>query len=246
MAQRNFPRNINLLNILLIGAILIFANYTILPLLNMSVRFMLPTGMKHHVHNDEKAAESIVSTLTDYTVIADENLFHPERKIPVETAEEQVVPKPEFILLGTVITGDTKLAYLENLKEPYTTEGRGRRQRSLRIGDTLNSYTLAEVYPEKVVMVRGADRIEVRLNDSRSRTPRSRETTQETEKTTPQPSQANGRIRKIQGAGHPPGVVHGDRPQDVPEPDSVTTSRAKESFIEIFRKKQGEQAQGKQ
>lgn len=164
--MKSFLRNINLLNVLLIAAILIFVNYTILPLLNMNVRFTLPTAIKPPVQKEEKAAESTVPSLTDYAVIAEENLFHPERMIPVETAEEQNVPKPEFILLGTVITDDMKLAYLENLKEPYSTAGRGKRQRSLRIGDTLSSYTLTEVYPEKVVMVRGQDRIEVNLDDS--------------------------------------------------------------------------------
>jgi type II secretory pathway component PulC len=164
--MKRFLRNINLLNVLLIAAILIFVNYTILPLLNMNVRFTLPTATRHPVQKEEKAAESSVPSLTDYTVIAEENLFHPGRTIPVETAEEQTVPKPEFVLLGTVITDDMKLAYLENLKEPYSTAGRGKRQRSLRIGDTLSSYTLAEVYPEKVVMVRGQDRIEVNLDDS--------------------------------------------------------------------------------
>jgi hypothetical protein len=159
------------------------------------------------------------------------------------------LPKPEFILLGTIITDDIKLAYLENLKEPYSTAGRGKRQRSLRIGDTLSSYTLAEIYPDKVVMVKGEDKIEVNLTDSKAQKTRSSETAQDKQNTAlkppPAPAQSK-RMRKIQSsAGHPPGVVYGEPPPDVPKPTEEMTSRAKKAFIDIMQKNHTEDRQEK-
>jgi len=164
---KHFLRNFNLLNVLLIAAILVFANYSILPLLDMNVRFSLPAGTKKHpAHENEKAnEETSAPSLTDYTMIADENLFHPERKIPPETKEEQNVPKPEFVLYGTLITDDLSIAYLEDLKAPVTTPGRGKRQTALRIGDTIGGYTLKEIEPDRVTMVRKEESVVIPLDD---------------------------------------------------------------------------------
>jgi hypothetical protein len=52
-------------------------------------------------------------------------------------------------------------------------------------------------------------------------------------------------MRRPRGSAQPPGVVFGDRPSDVKKPDEKTTSRAKEAFIDIFRKKHGEEVAGK-
>jgi hypothetical protein len=237
--MKRFLKNINLLNVLLIIAILILVNYTILPLLDMSVRFTLPSGQEPVHQADETPVEIVIPSLTDYTMIADENLFHPDRRIPTETAEEQSLPQPEFVLLGTVITDDTQLAYLENLKEPYSTAGRGKRQKSLRIGDMLSSYTLSEIYPEKVVMVRGTDKIVVNLDDNKTR---ALGPAKDAKKTASQ-QQKSGRKSRIKGANLPQGVVHGDRPPDVPEPTEEMITRAKDAFADVFKKKRGEREQ---
>ena len=163
-------RNINLLNITLITAIIILSNYTVLPMFNMNIRYTLPAGKKTMGDTDEKPADSLIPSLTDYTMIAEENLFHPGRKIPAEKKDEQPLPKPEFVLYGTLITDNINLAYLEDLKAPYSTTGRGKRQRALRLGNTLSDYTLNEIHHDQVVMVRGDDRIILKVDDpSKSR-----------------------------------------------------------------------------
>jgi len=151
--MKRILKNINLLNILLIVAILIFINYTILPLFDMSVRFTLPTGKKPPVH-------------TDYTMIAENNLFHPERKIPVDKTDNQPLEQPEFILYGTLITDDIRIAYLGDRKSPVSTAGRGKRQTVLKLGDVMSGYILQEIAPDTVVMERGDDRIRVNLTVS--------------------------------------------------------------------------------
>jgi len=165
----NILRNINLLNILLIIAILIFINYTILPLFNVSISYTLPRGKKPPVEKDEKIAESTVPSLTDYAMIAEDNLFHPERQIPAEKADSQPLEQPEFVLYGTLITDGVRVAYLEDLKSPRSTQGRGKRQAVVKIGDNMSGFTLKEIYPDKVIMVRGQDTVVVDVLDSSSK-----------------------------------------------------------------------------
>jgi hypothetical protein len=159
-------KNINLLNLILIATIILLANYTFLPIFNKSVKFKLPPVKQTTGHEDEKPAENNIPSPSDYTMIAEENIFHPERKIPVEKTEEKLLPKPEFVLYGTLITDDTRLAYLEDKKSPRNTAGRGKRQTVLRKGDSLSGFTLKEIDSDKVVMARGDETIIVKVVDS--------------------------------------------------------------------------------
>jgi hypothetical protein len=102
-------------------------------------------------------------------VIADDNLFHPERLIPAGKFDDQPLEQPEFVLYGTLITDGVRVAYLEDLKSPRSTEGRGRRQEVVKIGDTLSGFTLKEIHQDKVIMERGQDTMVVDLLDSSSK-----------------------------------------------------------------------------
>jgi len=170
MRFKTIIRNINVLNILLVSVIIISISYSLLPLLDIKVKYILPAAKKIGEQKEEKAIQTQSPSTVEYTMIAEENLFHPERKIPVEKKEEKPLPKPDFVLYGTLITDDISLAYLEDLKAPQSTPGRGKRQTALRKGDTMSGYTLKEVEAEKIVMVRGEDKMIVALNDpSRSK-----------------------------------------------------------------------------
>jgi hypothetical protein len=158
-------RNINLLNIALIAALVLLANYTVLPLFSVNIKYTLPPPKKIVSDKEEESPQSQTPSPLDYMIVAEQNLFHPERRIPPEKKEEKELPKPEFVLYGTLITDEVKLAYFEDLKAPYSTPGRGKRQRPLRLGNTLSGYTLNEIHADRVVMVRGEDRIEVRVLD---------------------------------------------------------------------------------
>ncbi len=68
-------------------------------------------------------------------MISEQNLFHPERKIPPEKQQEKAVPKPDLFLYGTLITNDASYAFVEDKKAPYSTAGRGKRQTTLKKGD---------------------------------------------------------------------------------------------------------------
>jgi hypothetical protein len=231
-------RNINLLNITLITAVIILANYTVLPMFNMSIKYTLPAGKKIISDKEEKPAASHIPSPADYTMIAEENLFHPERKIPAEKKDDQSLPKPEFVLYGTLITDDLRLAYIEDLKAPYSTLGRGKRQKTMHVGDSLSSYTLREVYHDRIVMVRGDDRVEISLLDPQHKKTRLTGTAAPEQPTLPKTTPAGTKTFKPQGAGRPPGVIQKDPPPaGVPVPDEKTLSKVKGAFEPVIMKK---------
>lgn len=165
-------RNINMLNVALLTGALFFAFYIFFPALDITSGFKLPSIKKTVAIKEEISAESRIPLITEYTKIPEENLFHPERKIPVAIKpgqQEPPLPKPEFVLYGTLITDDLRLAYIEDLKAPRNSPGRGKRQTALKKGDTLSGFTLKEIEADQIVMARGEESIAVKVLGNKAR-----------------------------------------------------------------------------
>jgi hypothetical protein len=64
-----------------------------------------------------------------------------------------------------MIADDISLAYLEDLKAPRNTPGRGKRQVALKKGDSLSGFVLKEIETDKITMVRGEEKLIVAMND---------------------------------------------------------------------------------
>jgi len=64
-----------------------------------------------------------------------------------------------------MISNDLSLAYLEDLKAPRNTPGRGKRQVALKKGDSLSGFVLKEIETDKITMVRGEEKLIVAMND---------------------------------------------------------------------------------
>ncbi|MCX8030890.1 MAG: hypothetical protein N3A59_04825 [Thermodesulfovibrionales bacterium] len=173
---RYIVRSLTVLNIILLITVSALVYLYILPLLSIDIQLALKP-IKAAEKNEEITQHSVQTLmLADYLIIADQNIFHPERKIP-EKKEEKQLPKPEFILYGTLITDDQSIAYLEDLKAPHTTAGRGKRQKTLQKGGSLSGFILSEVYHDKIVMTRGDERLEVSINENTHKKSRTTETT---------------------------------------------------------------------
>lgn len=161
-------KQINLLNLILLIIIILFANFVILPMLNIEIKYS-PAASKKPVESDEtkeeKSAQNQMPPYLDYIMVAEDNLFHPERKIPVEKKDEKVMPKPELILYGTLITDGISYAYVEDKKSVRTTPGRGKRQIVLRNGDSISGFVLKEIHPDRIVLSRGEESMTVNLMD---------------------------------------------------------------------------------
>jgi hypothetical protein len=159
-------KQINLLNgILIIGSIVFIFGF-LFPRLDTEVTFMAPPISKKPVEkNPYDSLKTQTLSPQEYRVTADQNLFHPDRIIPPEKTPESVLPKPEFVLFGTLITPDLRMAYMEDKKAPVTTPGRGQRQSALKIGESLSGFRLKEIMPDKVVMTRGEETLQVPLQE---------------------------------------------------------------------------------
>ncbi len=245
MRFKTIIRNINVLNILLISVIIMSISYSLFPLLDIKVKYTLPTAKKTIEDTKEKAVQTQIPSIVEYTTIAEENLFHPERKIPVEKkAEEKPLPKPDFVLYGTLITDDISLAYLEDLKAPYSTPGRGKRQTALRKGDTMSGFTLKEIGPENIVMVRGEEKMIVNLNDSSH--PKGREVSASAApgapgRPTPAPTRAYQKPPSTSQrvpVSAPPSVTTTEQKQTATKPPMTPerAGRAKKAFSDLFKR----------
>jgi hypothetical protein len=163
--------NITILNVLLTAVIVTMAFFFLFPQLRVDMNYVVPTQKVARDVKDALPAPHSVHSLSDYVVVAEENLFHLERKVPPEKAsEEKPLPKPDFILYGTVIADDVKIAFIEDLKAPRTTTGRGKRQNAVRQGDVLSGFTVREVGSDRISMVRGEEKITVHVQRDRSKT----------------------------------------------------------------------------
>jgi hypothetical protein len=162
---RYIYRNVNPLNIiLLIGAVLL-AIGAFTPYFYAQVKYSLPAA-KLPPAEEEKASEAVAAgpSLSDYMVIAEQNLFHPDRKIPPEKKEAQQLPKPELILYGTLVTDGMSVAYVEDKKNPKTTPGRGKRQTVMKKGEAVGGFVLKEIEADRIVLARGDETMVVHLN----------------------------------------------------------------------------------
>ena len=165
MRMISILRQITVLNCILLVCILAFAYFILAPIFTVDVK--VPSASSAAVEavgpEKEQAAEPVVNPpMQDYAVIPEKNLFHPDRIIPVEK-KEVTIPRPEFVLYGTLIVDDVRIAYLSDKKAPRTTPGRGERQVGLKVGETLSGYTLKEVLPDAAVLARDDDRIELKI-----------------------------------------------------------------------------------
>jgi hypothetical protein len=172
--------NINMLNVALLTGAFFFAFYFFFPALDITAGFTLPAVKKSFTEKEETGMEIRIPSVTEYVKISEENLFHPERKIPVEKKADQQqppLPKPEFVLYGTLITDDLRLAYMEDLKAPRNSPGRGKRQTALKKGDTLSGFTVKEIDADRIFMTRGEESIDVKVLGNADKKERSVQTT---------------------------------------------------------------------
>jgi hypothetical protein len=165
---RYLNANVNLLNIVLLAAIAAVFLFAILPLFRMKVRFTPPQIKPKAVQAAPVSQEeSPPLSPLDYAVIGENNLFHPERRIPPLKKDEKALPRPELVLYGTIIGDGATVAYIEDKKSPKTTPGRGARQQIVKKGDVLSGFVVREIETDKIVLVRGEETMVVHLSQEK-------------------------------------------------------------------------------
>ncbi len=168
---RYFLRSFNLLNVVLAAAVVLLLGYTIFPMMTTDIRISLSAAKEKAAVRTEKPAPVTAAAPADYLVIADLNPFHPERRVPPEKKDEKSVAKPEIVLYGTLITDGVRTAYVEDRKSPYSTPGRGKRQRTLKKGDVIGGYVLKAIEDKRIILVKGDDVMIVGMDGDKKRAP---------------------------------------------------------------------------
>ena len=108
-----------------------------------------------------------------FNVIAEKNIFNPERKEFSSTAAgllagmgAKPVSRPQITLYGVVMAGEYQCATIIN---PGRTLVKGEREtKTIRVGESVGEYKLAKILPDRIVMEGGEDSFEVFLYDPRS------------------------------------------------------------------------------
>ena len=134
-----------------------------------NTKYSLPQAKPKPVEEAEKLQEKSVNILpSDYTVIGELNLFHPERRVPVDKKAEEI-PKPEIILYGTMIQDNVQYAFIEDKKNPKTTPGRGSRQTTIKKGDVISGFVVSEIGTDRITLTKGDDKMTVLLTNADKR-----------------------------------------------------------------------------
>ncbi|MBF0554190.1 MAG: hypothetical protein HQK96_06465 [Nitrospirae bacterium] len=160
--MKKYMEQFNVLNISLILVVLFMGGYDYYNFTRKNnIRVSPSKNMR--LDTDEVKFDDAKKLLArgDYMVVTEKNVFHPDRK-PVKSQPD--APLPEFIVYGT-ITGAAKAAFVEDKKTPYSTTGRGQRQRLLHEGDSLGGYKVSGITTEYVEFTKDGDKLVVKVFD---------------------------------------------------------------------------------
>lgn len=159
---RNLIQSANVLNVLLAIVILVFAAGIVISVIRMRQPYSVPRVKEKVPAPAVQPVEVPAKLPSDYALVGERNLFHPERTIPVDKKDE--VPRPDVVLYGTMVDTD-RFAFIEDKRNQVTTPGRGNRQRIVRKGEVVSGYTVTDIMKDRITLARGDDRITVMLSE---------------------------------------------------------------------------------
>lgn len=160
---RYIIRNFTLLNMLLFTASVVIVASWAIPMTRMGLVYPLPVITARVPQEEQRPVEAAAVLPSDFAVIGEMNLFHPERIVPVDKNDE--APGPELVLYGTLVADGFNIAYVEDKKKPKTTPGRGKRQSVIKPGDIVSGFTVKEIMADRIVLTKGGDTITVLLDN---------------------------------------------------------------------------------
>jgi len=207
---RYLVKNANALNMALLVVLIVLAGGIATYLVRMRHDYPLPRVKAKAVSQEPAPAEPPPAGLpSDYALIGEMNLFHPDRVIPVDRKAE--VPRPEVVLYGTMLEDGVRFALIEDKRSPRSTPGRGNRQSTVRKGEVVSGYTVTQITSDSIELARGDDRMTVPLTSPEKR---------KEVAPTAAPRQPETQVKPVQAA--PPG---GTRPAQAAPPAPPGASR---------------------
>jgi hypothetical protein len=107
------------------------------------------------------------TSIKSYILIAEKNIFHPERKeFPILGGDtKKPIVRPQIVLYGVTIAGYYQSASVANPGRPLK---KGERElMTVKVGDQVGEYKLAKILSDRITMEAEGDSFEVLLYDSR-------------------------------------------------------------------------------
>jgi hypothetical protein len=128
----------------------------------------MPTSSKVEKVKEKNISRRIRPVINEasYSVISQKDLFRPSRSasdIEVETKEEAAPPKNPPKLFGTIILDNEKTAILQDSESKTT--------KTYKLNDQIAGYTITAIQEDKVELLRGEERFEVKLREDKGITP---------------------------------------------------------------------------
>lgn len=164
----------NVLNLFLLVAVGVFFFCFIYPLLSAPQTVSIPAPREISPGTSPAGAdEAAKPQISDYDVIGELNLFHPNRIIPPEKSEKKdalLMPRPDLVLYGTLIANGLKIAFVQDKKAAPSSLGRGARQIALKEGEAVSGYTLRKITDKTIVLANGEDQMTLNLDELKDRT----------------------------------------------------------------------------
>jgi hypothetical protein len=156
-------RNLLLMNVLLLGAVLVQVWYLRNQWHEFQVQHLvLQQNARAESKPNAPAAPAKPAEVANYTAIVENLLFAPERNpvIPVETTATATPLAPKPVLMGTVSLDGDEYALMISADPKDSKE-----YRRLKVGESLGGYTLVKILDQKVAMNAAGTNVEIRLNE---------------------------------------------------------------------------------
>jgi hypothetical protein len=107
------------------------------------------------------------TSIKSYILIAEKNIFHPERKeFPIlGGGTKKPIVRPQIVLYGVTLAGDYQSASVANPGMPLK---KGERElMTVKVGNQVGEYKLAKILSDRITMEAEGDSFEVLLYDPR-------------------------------------------------------------------------------
>jgi hypothetical protein len=118
------------------------------------------------VDSSISAGQKEKTTIQSYILVAQKNIFTPERKeFPISSLDQsKPMTRPQVILYGVTIAENFQAASVANPGRPLR---KGERETmTLKIGDQIGEYKLTKISPDRITLEAAGDNFEVLLFDA--------------------------------------------------------------------------------
>jgi hypothetical protein len=169
-SRRYLMQSINVLNLLMTATAIGFFVYFLNPLLRTPISVKVPVPNEMSLGMPARAEEMKLS-ITDYALIGEKNLFHPDRIVPEEKKipNPMTLPRPELIFHGTMMTSELKIAYVEDKKAAPKTTGRSSPYMVVKEGESISGYILKQITENMIVLANGEEQMTLYLDEIKDR-----------------------------------------------------------------------------